>query len=300
MNGHYVVAVPLALGAAGSFAAANVLQATSVRRQTQRGGLGVRLMARVLREPLWLGGLAASIAGFGLEAVALALAPVVLVQPLIVAELLFALPLAARTVGVRLGRREWAGAALVASGLVVFVLIVRPTNPRFDASGASWATLVAVTAVSVATLVLLASHVHGVARTSCMAAAAAVALGLLAVLTKATARDFELHRLGGLATWQPWATAAAGIVGLSVAQNTFGAGPLAVSLPVIDVGEPVVASIISMVVFGEQVGALSVVSSSVLVASAVVATGGVVMLDRSPLVRDAQRNLSPPDTRRRR
>ena len=175
---------------------------------------------------------------------------------------------------------------------MVFVLIVRPTNPRFEASGASWAALVAVTAVVVATLVLVASHVDGVARTSAMAAAAAVALGLLAVLTKAAARDFELHRFEALATWEPWVAAAAGIVGLLVAQNTFGAGPLAVSLPVIDVGEPVVASIISMVVFGEQVGGLGIVASAVLVASAVVVTGGVLVLDRSPLVQDAQRDFS--------
>jgi len=264
-----------------------------VRHAAKRGGLGVGLMARILRQPRWLGGLFSSMVGFTLEAVALALAPVVLVQPLIVAELLFALPLAAHVGGLRLGRREWLGAVLVAGGLVVFVVVVRPTNPRFATSDASWVALVAVTAVSVAALVLVASRVHGVARTSTMAAAAAVALGLLAVPTKAAARDFELHRIHALTTWEPWAAAGAGIVGLTLAQNTFGAGPLAVSLPVIDVGEPVVASIISMAIFGEQVGALSIVSSSVLVASAVVVTGGVLMLDRSPLVKDAQHSLDP-------
>jgi hypothetical protein len=54
-----------------------------------------RLLVRLGAEPLWLAGLGASIVGFGLEATALAVAPVVLVQPLIVGELLFALPLAA-------------------------------------------------------------------------------------------------------------------------------------------------------------------------------------------------------------
>lgn len=295
MRDETLVAVPLALGAAGFFGVANVLQTVSVRRRASRaGGVELALVARLARDPLWLAGLLASIGGFGLEAVALDMAPVVLVQPLIVAELLFALPLGALAAGSRLGRREWTGAVAVAGGLGLFTVVIRPSNPRFATSGTTWTMLVCVVAVTVAVLVALAARARGVARTSAMALAAAVALGLLAVLTKTAAHDFAVHGISALWTWQPWAVAAAGVVGLSLAQNTFGAGPLAVSLPLIDVGEPLVASVISMVVFNERLGHLSAASTGMLVAAGLVVTAGVAMLDRSPLVQAAQQQIARP------
>jgi drug/metabolite transporter (DMT)-like permease len=296
MRGETLVAVPLALGAAGCFGVANVLQTVSVRRTAPPRGVELGLVARLARDPLWLAGLSASIGGFGLEAVALGLAPVVLVQPLIVAELLFALPLGALAAGSRLGRREWSGAVAVAAGLGLFMLVVRPSNPRFTTSGDTWTTLACVAAATVAVLVGVAVRVRGLARTSAMAAAAAVALGLLAVLTKTAAHDFAAHGMSAVLTWQPWAVAAAGVVGLSLAQNTFGAGPLAVSLPLIDVGEPLVASIISVVVFGERLGHLTVASAGLLVSAGLVVTAGVVLLDRSPLVQAAQQQIATAGT----
>src|ERR1700722_9528600 len=160
MRSETLVAVPLALGAAGCFAGANVLQTISVRRRAPREGVELALVFRLAGQPLWLAGLAASIGGFGLEAVAVGLAPVVWVQPLIVAELLFALPLGALAAGSRLSRREWAGAGSVAGGLAIFALVVRPSNPRFRTSGATWAMLGCVAAVTVVVLVAVAVRVR--------------------------------------------------------------------------------------------------------------------------------------------
>lgn len=292
MSGRSAVAAGLALGAAGCFAVSNVLQTVSVRRQPRREHIEATLVARLATQPLWLAGLAASIVGFALEAVALDLAPVLLVQPLVVSEMLFALPLAALAGGRRLGRREWTGAVLVAAGLATFSLLVKPTDPNFAAGPAKWAVLFAAVAAAVIATASIASRTSGLARTSAMAVASAVALGLLAVLTKACAHDFATRHLGALGTWEPWAVAATGMIALTLAQNTFAVGPLAVSLPLIDIGEPVVASIISATVFGEQLTGLTAGGLSGLVVAAVVATGGVVILDSSPLVQAAQRDLA--------
>src|SRR3954447_24397456 len=123
---HVAAVVPLALGAAASFAVANVAQMWAARRTEAPEGLSATLLIRLLRDPIWLLGLVASVAGFGMQAVALYLAPVVFVQPLIVTELLFALPLAAAVGGTRLGRREWTGALLVAAGISLFVAVGQP------------------------------------------------------------------------------------------------------------------------------------------------------------------------------
>ena len=92
-SGALIVAVPASVGAAASFAVANVAQMRGARRSQTTRTLDPGLLLHLGADPLWLAGLGASIIGFALEATALAIAPVVLVQPLIVAELLFALPL---------------------------------------------------------------------------------------------------------------------------------------------------------------------------------------------------------------
>lgn len=291
---HMALAVPLAVGAAACFAASNVLQSRAVRLDPPSDRVDLGILRRLATRRMWLAGLAVSVLGFACQAVALGIAPVVLVQPLVVAELLFALPLAALANGSRLGRREWSGALLVTAGLILFVSVIHPSDPRFAASPSAWITLVAAAGVTVASLVATAGRVRGVARTSTLAAAAGVSLGLMSVLTKAAAHDFARHGLGAVGTWVPWAVAIAGLIGLSLAQNTFGAGPLAVSLPLMDIGEPLVAAVIAMTVFGERLGHLSAAGSGGLIVAAGVVVSGVVLLDRSPLVQSVQAEFVAP------
>ncbi|HEX6393889.1 MAG TPA: DMT family transporter [Acidimicrobiales bacterium] len=296
MSGKWTFAVALALGAALCYAGANVSQAISVRRQPHRDRIDLSLVVRMLRQPLWLAGLGASVVGFALEATALGLAPVVLVQPLVVAELLFALPLAALATGSRLGRRERIGALLVGLGLAAFALVVNPTNPKFTAGSGTWVVLLGVVAAAVGVMLLIAFRKRGIVRTSATAVAAAVVFGLLAVLTKTCARDFAAHGVAALATWQPWAVAGTGIIGETLAQNAFAAGPLAISLPLIDIGEPLVASIISIVVFGERISGLTQSSLAAILIAAAATTAGVIALDTSPLVQAAQRDFANNST----
>jgi len=293
-SGALVVAVPASIGAAASFAVANVAQMRGARRPETTRSLDPRLLVRLGAEPLWLAGLGASIVGFGLEATALAVAPVVLVQPLIVAELLFALPLAAATGGSRIGRREWTGAGLVTLGLIAFVVIVRPTDSAASASWGTWLLIMCVIAALVALLLGVAVRSGGVKRTSAFAAAAGVSLGLLSVLTKLTMRDFGNRGFGAFATLAPWALVAVGIFGLWLAQIAFRSGPLAVSLPLIDVGEPLVASLVAVMVFGERLGSLTVAMSTELALAGTIIAGGVVLLVQSPVVQAAQARLIPP------
>jgi drug/metabolite transporter (DMT)-like permease len=285
------VAVPASIGAAASFAVANVTQMRAARRQQSTRTIDPRLLVHLATEPLWLAGLGASIVGFALEATALAVAPVVLVQPLIVAELLFALPLAAAVGGGRLGRREWTGAVLVALGLIAFVVIIRPSDAAASASWKTWLLIACLIAGLVALLLRAAGRCDGVRRTSASAAAAGISLGMLSVLTKQTMREFGTRGLGAFATVAPWAVIAVGIFALWLAQTTFRAGPLAISLPLIDVGEPLVASLVAVMAFRERLGNLTVATSTGLVLAAGLVAAGVVLLDHSPVVQAAQASL---------
>lgn len=299
-EGHTALAVGMALGAAASFGVSNVAQMDAVRRQPPggRGQVDPGLVVRAARDPLWLAGLAASIVGFGLEAAALSVAPVVLVQPLIVAELPFALPLAAFIAGKRLGTREWLGIAAVTAGLAAVLATIHPRDTAIAGGPAVWLTLFAAVGLMVAALVGLTARSGGMARTSGLAAAAGATFGLLSVITKATTHQFAARGLGALATWEPWVLAAVGIVGMSLAQNAYRAGPLAVSLPLLDIGEPLTGSVIAIIAFGESIGRLGAGALVGFAVGLALIASGVAALDRSPLVKAAQAARAEPELSR--
>jgi drug/metabolite transporter (DMT)-like permease len=275
-----------------------VTQARAARRSPGDHHLHIRLVLRLLHDPAWVGGFIVSVAGFGLQALALSLAPVLLVQPLIVTELLFALPLAALLAGVQLRAREYVAAALIAAGLSGFVLVASPAGNRTQASQSTWILVISAVALAVVTLVVLADRVLplGTMRTSAMAAAAGICFGLLPILTKTVIHQFS--RDGSVAGThaQPWLLCITALVGLTLAQTAFRSGPIAVSLPMIDIGEPLVASLIAVLAFSEHVNRGT--SSSIgigLTGAAVVA--GILMLDTSPTVQASQSALmagTPP------
>jgi drug/metabolite transporter (DMT)-like permease len=117
------IAVPAALGAAASFglgAAVQHRQARLTRPAGRAHGNGTgfaRLLARLARQPLWLAGIALTVAGYGLQATALAFGPLTLVAPIVAADLMFALPLAARWARRPLTSRDWLGCLLTAGGI---------------------------------------------------------------------------------------------------------------------------------------------------------------------------------------
>jgi hypothetical protein len=83
----------------------------------------------------------------------------------------------------------------------------------------------------------------------------AVAYGVVAALTKGVVDALDGGLLALLTTWETYALAAAAVAGTLVQQSAFQAAGLQASLPVITVGEPVVAVLLGMVVLDEQVRA---------------------------------------------
>jgi drug/metabolite transporter (DMT)-like permease len=262
-------------------------QRTARRLDASADRIRPSLLLVLVRHPLWLAGFAASGLGFGLQALALSLAPIVLVQPLIVTELVFALPLAAALAGVRLGRLEWTGALLVAGGLAAFMAIAQPSEGDDSPPELVWIAVVGGVALAVLLVLLLAPRRRGIGRTSALGASAGLCFGLMSALTKSFTDLLHSSGIAALAHWQPWALVVVAISGLVLGQSAFQAGPLAVSLPLIDVLEPLVAGVIAVVAFGEQVAHSPAAVLGLALAGATVVSG-VITLDRSPLVQRAQ------------
>ena len=120
------IAALLALVAALISGIGDVIRQRSAQEITSEPVGHFELFRMSLRDSLWwLGGVAA-VVSFGLQAVALGLGSVVLVQALQVTALLFALPVYTRLTRQRLTRWEWIWAVMLAGAVAVFVTVGDP------------------------------------------------------------------------------------------------------------------------------------------------------------------------------
>ena len=136
-----VFAVGFGLFAALLFAASASLQQHAAHQSVPGGDVrpgrtavfvGLwRLIRHLVRRPLWIVGWCVNLVGFGVQAIALHFGSVALVQPVLVTQLLFTLPMAAAWQRRRPGVRDWGSAGLICGGLGVF-LAVRGVAPVVD------------------------------------------------------------------------------------------------------------------------------------------------------------------------
>ncbi len=138
-----------------------------------------------------------------------AVGSLLLVQPLLVTTLLFALPMAARVAHRRLTEQEWRWAGLLAVSLIVFVVMGEPTAGRDAPSFRAWIPTIVVVVPLVAACVFAAGGLpHGTRRSLVLAVAAGVLLGVSAPLTKTRDRRVRRRvlgrdlRLGALGRWR--------------------------------------------------------------------------------------------------
>lgn len=221
--------------------------------------------------------------GYGLQGVALANGPVALVQPVVATELAIALPIALWRRRRRPTRRDWLGIVAVLGGVSGFLAVAAPAKGIGNPALAVWvASLVPVGAV-VAVLVALAAPARGPRRAMLLGAAAGLSFGLLAVLTKATTHELGRGVLHTFGTWQPYLVVVAGIVALVISQSAYQAGPLAFSMPLVAVLEPVLAVVIGDTAFDEQVR-LSLGYLAAEAVTAACAVAGIVLLATSPTI----------------
>ena len=282
-----------ALGAALAYAVASVFQQHAAEAAPDSEALRMRLLVRLVGRPLWLVGIAADVAGYVLQFIALGHGSLVLVQPLLVCGLLFALPLGALLSRRRFTRGDGMGSAAVVAGLALFLVVANPGSGSSTASSVTWVMVSIGTAGPAALLVWWSNRRTGAVRASLQATAAGALYGLSAALTKTvaavvTAGGGVTHVVYELAvTWQTWALVATGIIGLLLSQSAFQAGPLGWSLPALTVVDPVVSIIIGAVAFGEPVNdaPAAVLAEAVGLVLMIV---GVTVLARSPLVPHAE------------
>lgn len=285
------IAVVCSLAAAFFFAVGSLLQQGEARSSGERL-LHLRLLLSLLRQPRWIAGIALSAGSFAVMGVALAFGPLTLVQPLAATDSMFALPLIARRNRRRLTGRDVAAMLTVTVGIAVFLVVSPPYADQNVPGLATWIPVFAAVAVVVGGSALAALRIRGQARVLALAAAAGCSFGLLDALLKSSvdilgAKGFTAV----LSAWEPYSLLAAAVLGGLFGQSAFAAGPLSLSLPVIDTVEPAAAVTIGATVFGEQLAA-SPALLAIQLAGGAVAVAGIAALTRSSVV-ETETTLSP-------
>jgi drug/metabolite transporter (DMT)-like permease len=249
------LAIALALVAALLFAVAFVMQQRAAAEVPDDESLGLGLVRRLVRRPMWLIGTASDTLGFAVQAVALGLASLVLVQPLLATSLLFALPLGAWWTKRRLRRSDVAWAIALTVGLAVFLVAGEPTDGVDRADVTDWLIAAAVIVPITAGCVLVAARGRGARRAVLLAAATGILYGVGAALTKSTVSLLDDGFVGVVTSWEPYALVAAIGLGTYLQQAAFQAGDLAQSLPAVQVLEPVVAVLLGVTLLQEELRA---------------------------------------------
>lgn len=253
MSSHTLLVVAVGLGAALFIAIGFVMQQHVAAEEPADEQLSFRLLAHLIRKPVWLAGIASMIVGQLIGAYDLSLGSLALVEPVMACNLLFALPLAALWHRRPICRRDWAGAAAVLAGLSAFVAAGDPYGgTTAGVTPASWIESLGTIAAVVALLVLGGRRPRPTSEPLRLAAAAGTLFGVQDALTQRT----ELVAGGGLlhllTTWPVFLLLTVGIVGLLLNQSAFEAGPLSRSLPAVVAGEPVTGIALGVGIYREH------------------------------------------------
>jgi drug/metabolite transporter (DMT)-like permease len=291
------VSILIALVAAFSFAAASVLQQRAASEVPDEDALGAGLIERLLTRPMWLLGFLFDTLGYILQAVALIWGTIIVVQPILVTTLLFALPLGARFAGRRLYRSDYAWAALLSVSLVLFMVIGNPTEGVDNAPFRQWAIPLGVAGALVVACVTVGSRIKGPNRALLLAVSSGVLYGLTGALTKSVMDSFENGIVDAIeplfTNWETYALAVCITTGMFLQQSAYQAGNLAESLPAITVLEPVVAVILGVAILDERFTSQGIFEWTIVAASAAVMAMATIELSRSSAAHDEKMGVTP-------
>lgn len=277
--------ITLAILAAAGFAVAAVTQHAAVAEH------GTRLGA-LCSDRRWLLGIGCLLAASGAHAVALALAPLAIVQPLGVLALVGSTAFAVRTDrrGVRL--TELLGVGLIVLGLAGFVVLAAPAIGGTPAEVLDGAIAAGIVLAVAAACVLAGLLSGGLGRCLGFAAAGACCYALVSVLTRIAGLAIRTGAVSLASCCVLAGAVLAALAGGWLIQHAYAAGPGDLVLAVQTIGDPAVAIALGFGVLGEAYGLSSGVLFG-LAGAAVLAVFGIAVLTRDRAMHSSTTQVQP-------
>jgi hypothetical protein len=262
-----------AVAAAILYAVAASFEHQAARREPEHAAVDPRLLLRLLHRRRWLEGAGADFGGVAMQALALALGPLALVQPILIGGLIMAIPIEAAMERRPVHRHELVAVIVSGVGLAALIAIASPR------SGPGMGELrLGAEAIGVGTSVLLLLLVGwwsaGAARSIVLGIATGALLGLGAALAKACLIRLSQDPRSVLVGWELYVLIVVQLAALALNQNAFQAGRLAGSLTGLTLTGPVVSTAIAVSAFDERL-ALGGARTVAALAAALVTVWGV-------------------------
>ncbi|MFI9592388.1 DMT family transporter [Nonomuraea sp. NPDC052265] len=233
---------------------------------------------KLVRRPRWWIGGVIGFTGACLHAVALSFAPLVAVQPISVATLVFAVPLAAFMYGRKPYRAEILGSIAVAVGLLWLMLLVPQHNvtPRLS-SGAALGFLGVIAAIALASQVL-ARRFHGPARALLLSVGAGVVTASVSTFVRVVGGGLQ-GEWGRLIHWFTLAVPVLLVCAVVLLQRSYAVGYFGIAYAGVQVIDPITSVLAGAILLGEPLPTSPSTAVPALLAGALT-IGGTITLGR--------------------
>jgi drug/metabolite transporter (DMT)-like permease len=249
------MAALLALLSAFCFALAAALQQRGQFTLADAGAAvkGLAGLVRLLAVPVWLLGTLVLLLGYATQGGALDRGKLVVVQPLLVTTIVWALPLGHWLTGQHIARKQVLGAAIVVVGLALFVVVGDPDAGVDNASTSSFViTAFAVCAVVALLLLWLRTTTVPAWRAAGLGVCAGLFYGLSATFSKPVINDLHVSIGEAAGDWRTWALLGFGFIAFVIQQLSLATGQLAPAMAAVSVSNPAVSVLIGIVLFEER------------------------------------------------
>jgi drug/metabolite transporter (DMT)-like permease len=273
----------LALAAALSNALTSVFQRMGVEEAPEEATMRLSLITHALKRGIWLLGFFFMVCSFLLQAFALHVGRLSVVQPILVMELLFLVFILGTYFGYKITFREWIGASAIVFGLAGFLAFAQPGGGGRVPDTLSWVVVLAIASFLIAMAVVATRWGPRFWKAAMFGTAAAVSFALTAALIKVVS-DYAARDWTTLVShWQTYGLIVFGLAGLFLTQNAYHAGPLAASQSTLVLVDPLASILFGVCLYGDSLRT-SVPWGPLEAFSLLVMFVGAVFLSSSPLV----------------
>lgn len=270
----------LGILAAVFFALATVLQQKAAQEVPGEEAEKAGFLLRLARQPVWVAGIVVGGLGFLCQAAALHFGQLAVVQPLLAASVVFALPFGALVIHRRITRTDLLGALAVTAGLAFFLVMADPRDGSDNASTIAWLISGGIGGVTCLGLVTAARGRRPSPKAALLGTAAGILFGFAAGLTMTVVDSLGDGVISLLTDWHLYALVAVGWVGMTFSQRSLQTGALAPAASTQMSLDPIVSVLLGVLIFQEKIhdtfleGTIAVLGLAVMV-------GGLVVLARS-------------------
>lgn len=266
------------LGACCSAVGAH-LQHKGVRAETKDADLRLRGATALVHNRSWLAGFAVLFACAVLQILALALAPVTIVAPIVVLALPAVAVLTARSSGERLDKTATVAIGASTLGVALFVALASSRAAAVHFPSSSVLLACQIVAGAVVLFGVIGAVSNGLARCVALATGAGTAYGLVSVLVRDVTYTFQTDGVRGIPPLSVTGLVLAFAVGSWFIQLAYASGPPDIVVGCQTVLSPLVATAIAIGLLDETADAGGLTGVG-LVAGAGVAVIGVALLAR--------------------